>query len=205
MVLGLFKTINPMKVSYLHDWDIHSVVVYIDLQKNPEGYTGFSGPHAWRIWDAMYGENCFHESLETLCLEQRMFYRLLSGLHGCISAHIASNYPLKNGEYGMNSIVFQKALGDHPERVDNVYFTYVILLRALNKISNVLSEFEFDTGNIIEDKKTKDLFDLVMSSGIIKDCSSEMSFDETLLFQDPSTVRIVLSSSYPLESSKRSI
>lgn len=33
-------------------------MTYVDLQLNPERYTGYTGPSARRIWDAIYLENC---------------------------------------------------------------------------------------------------------------------------------------------------
>jgi hypothetical protein len=32
---------------------------YIDLTKNPERFTGYAGEASWRIWSAIYQENCF--------------------------------------------------------------------------------------------------------------------------------------------------
>lgn len=96
-------------------------MAYINLNLNPEGYTGYEGADAWRIWAAIYQENCFQSALlqlalfspgfsvshaawcwrrtaagvmQNMCYEQRVFYRLISGVHSCIATHIASNYPL---------------------------------------------------------------------------------------------------------------
>lgn len=33
-------------------------MTYVNLQLNPERYTGYTGPSARRIWDAIYLENC---------------------------------------------------------------------------------------------------------------------------------------------------
>lgn len=33
-------------------------MTYVNLQLNPEHYTGYSGPSARRIWDSVYSENC---------------------------------------------------------------------------------------------------------------------------------------------------
>lgn len=33
-------------------------MTYVNLQLNPERYTGYAGPSARRIWDAIYSENC---------------------------------------------------------------------------------------------------------------------------------------------------
>lgn len=32
---------------------------YVDLLLNPERYTGYKGPPAWRVWNSIYEENCF--------------------------------------------------------------------------------------------------------------------------------------------------
>ncbi|XP_032300991.1 ERO1-like protein alpha [Coturnix japonica] len=40
--------------------DIHSPdAEYVDLLLNPERYTGYRGPDAWKIWNSIYEENCF--------------------------------------------------------------------------------------------------------------------------------------------------
>uniref|UniRef100_A0A2D4J340 ERO1-like protein alpha n=1 Tax=Micrurus lemniscatus lemniscatus TaxID=129467 RepID=A0A2D4J340_MICLE len=40
--------------------DIHSPEAeYVDLLLNPERYTGYKGPEAWKIWNSIYEENCF--------------------------------------------------------------------------------------------------------------------------------------------------
>lgn len=48
-------------------------MTYVNLQLNPERYTGYTGPSARRIWDAVYSENCpkcecFSISLYHVCL-----------------------------------------------------------------------------------------------------------------------------------------
>jgi len=32
---------------------------YVDLLLNPERFTGYRGPEAWRVWTSVYEENCF--------------------------------------------------------------------------------------------------------------------------------------------------
>ena len=72
-----------------------SPISYINLQLNPESFTGYGGDSAHEVWAAMYGENCFSSGrMDDLCYEQRVFYRLLSGMHAAISAHIANRYPV---------------------------------------------------------------------------------------------------------------
>lgn len=38
---------------------------YVDLLPNPERFTGYKGPSAWRVWNSIYEENCFKWDLNT--------------------------------------------------------------------------------------------------------------------------------------------
>ncbi|SCZ90226.1 BZ3500_MvSof-1268-A1-R1_Chr9g10758 [Microbotryum saponariae] len=68
------------------------------------------------------------------CLEKRVFYRVISGLHASISIHICDDYLDKStGQWAPNLQCFVTRIAQHPERLQNVYFTYVLLLRALSK------------------------------------------------------------------------
>ena len=49
---------------------------YINLLKNPEGYTGYRGAH---IWNAIFKENCFSESYSNLCVEDKIFSNIFMG------------------------------------------------------------------------------------------------------------------------------
>ncbi len=67
-----------------------------------------------------------------MCLEKRIFYRIISGLHASISIHICSEYlDQQTGAWGPNLDCFIARIAQHPERLQNVYFNYVLLLRAL--------------------------------------------------------------------------
>ena len=70
---------------------------YVDLRENPEGFTGYEGDHAHAVWSAIYDENCFEGTVggggaADVCVEKRLFYRLISGLQSSITTHIASRY-----------------------------------------------------------------------------------------------------------------
>ncbi|VDQ11454.1 unnamed protein product [Trichobilharzia regenti] len=41
------------------DDDSSGKMIYVDLLKNPERYTGYKGPASNRIWYMIYNENCF--------------------------------------------------------------------------------------------------------------------------------------------------
>ena len=71
----------------------------MNLLLNPERYTGYKGDHAHKVWGAIYGQYCFEGMADGACpatapAEHRMVYRLISGLHASISAHIAMDYLL---------------------------------------------------------------------------------------------------------------
>ena len=90
---------------------------YVDLTLSPERFTGYAGESARRVWSSIYNENCFgvsemsraglpleskqstsraepslsmldETSEDAQCLEKRVYYRVISGLHASISTHI---------------------------------------------------------------------------------------------------------------------
>lgn len=242
-------------------------ISYINMQLNPEGYTGYEGFAPHRIWNAIYAENCFtlgqaaattaekkHEAsstpfssspssfasafpkptasapspfgakeaaapveaapdvteppflfgaignaeFESLCYEQRVLYRLLSGMHASISSHIANSYPVgqvdpsidihasSNGALiGANVTVFQDRVGRHPDRLNNMYFAFVFLLRAVNKARDTLRVYDYGTGNVTEDTALRRIMSGVLESPLVTSCSSTASFDESTMFATP--------------------
>ncbi|XP_061183412.1 ERO1-like protein beta [Saccostrea echinata] len=184
---------------------------YVDLLLNPERYTGYKGASPHRIWNSIYEENCFKPegtvygskkalagSLEGLCLEQRAFYRLISGLHTSINLHLCNEYlyPSKNllsaPEFKPNTEEFIKRFdpkatkGQGPQRLKNLYFTYLVELRALVKAAPYLEEEDFFTGNPEEERDVKEgVKDLLK---VIK--SFPDHFDESNLFKgDPKVAK----------------
>lgn len=158
---------------------------YVDLSLNPERYTGYKGPSAHRIWRSIYQENCFrpklnpYESfpyvlssdLSNMCLEKRVFYRAVSGMHASINIHLCSKYLLSEksvgfaappeGEWGPNIEEFQRrfdpsqTVGEGPNWLKNLYFVYLLEMRALAKAGPYLEKEEYFTGNPIEDEETR--------------------------------------------------
>nr|XP_039259510.1 ERO1-like protein beta [Styela clava] len=239
----LNSTLSNITLDSLDKWDKHDDeeqnfcdlddetsidLNYIDLLNNPERYTGYKGPLAWRIWKAIYEENCFPSdsmtkkqsnpilkafatkeedggsrssffhtlsssaSLQGMCLEKRVFYRVVSGLHSSINIHLCANYQFKDGwdqEYwGPNLDEFQrrfdpeKTNGEGTLRLKNLYFIYLLELRALSKVASYFTKdniFLF-TGNPTSDVVTKRmLIDLLQLTK-----EFPMHFDEGILFQD---------------------
>ncbi|ERE78439.1 ERO1-like protein beta [Cricetulus griseus] len=187
---------------------------YVDLLLNPERYTGYKGSSAWRVWNSIYEENCFkprsvyrplnplapsrgeddgesfYTWLEGLCLEKRVFYKLISGLHASINLHLCANYLLEETwgkpSWGPNIKEFKRRFdpvetkGEGPRRLKNLYFLYLIELRALSKVAPYFERSIVDlyTGNLEEDADTKTLL-----LSIFQDTKSfPMHFDEKSMF-----------------------
>ncbi|KAG8710877.1 hypothetical protein FRC09_020894, partial [Ceratobasidium sp. 395] len=57
------------------------------------------------------------------CLEKRVYYRIISGLHASISTHIcAENLNQMTGEWGPDLQCYIDRVASHPERLQNIYF-----------------------------------------------------------------------------------
>ncbi|KAF9434631.1 hypothetical protein BGZ76_007688 [Entomortierella beljakovae] len=255
---------QPFKSCQLKDQDFCQVDdeavsegVYVDLMENPERFTGYSGPSAAKVWDAIYNENCFniaqkmqqesdceqcsldrqedeeilagklksvaisgislarnpisdselnqhlakkdpliapisYEPLNALtagtvqgddvCLEKRVFYRMISGLHASISIHICDeHFNQTSGVWGPNLDCFVSRVGAHPDRLENIYFDYAILVRAVTKLSGYLKNYEFCTGNPEEDAAVKAMVERLIDTST----NSPAIFDEKAMFVGP--------------------
>lgn len=183
------------------DEDFCPDCTFVDLTINPERYTGYAGDAAHSIWRAIYEENCFlppkrrvdaflfNDDLQKMCLEKRAYYRAVSGLHTSITIHLCTNH-LKPGLPGApdtwepNLDEFQRRFdpmlthGQGPYWLKNLYFVYLLELRALAKVAPYLRAQSFFTGSEEEDKETaiavKELLNLI--------ASFPDHFDESVMF-----------------------
>lgn len=82
-------------------------------------------------------------------------------MHASISAHIAANYLLNEakGEWGPSLEQFRSRLGGPAaaDRVANLYFTYLFVLRAVLKAGPTLQAVEYSTGSPVQDMQTAHL------------------------------------------------
>ena len=116
------------------------------------------------------------------CLEKRVFYRIISGMHASISTHLCYDYlDQKTGNWGPNLTCFVDRLADHPDRVSNVYFNYALVLRAVAKLQGYLKSYTFCSGDPSQDLSTKTKVLSLADSA----ASTPAIFDESLMFQDP--------------------
>lgn len=166
----------------------------VNLALNPEHNTGYNGTH---IWKAIYEENCATtsngEGPESMCLEERVLYRMLSGLHTSTTVSIAMRYNppsvRKNRpDWQANATYFFQKLGNHPDYIRNLHFSYVVLLRALQKASPLLRDYEIRTGDIVQDETASVLLRRLLDSAILTSCQSVFSgFDESKMWLNTTT------------------
>ena len=166
---------------------------YVNLQLNPERWTGYNGSHVWR---AVYEENCLKSasSVDEMCYEERVLYRLLSGMHSSINIHIAlhSKPPkraLGETEWGSDPKKFVDIFAKHPERLKNLHFSFVVLLRALRKAAPALAKMDVRMGqDAHEDARTEALMSRLLESHILSSCRDVFgAFDEKSMFRDVQT------------------
>jgi ERO1-like protein beta len=216
---------------------------YVSLVDNPERFTGYGGPGAQQVWEAIYRENCFHKppsedsvhaptgfgspfgasnplqgqaarqlrnvikehnmaqsvqqaiasgssqpAMDELeydedCIEKRVFYRVISGMHASISAHLCWEWLNQTtGEWQPNLECYERRLHNHPERISNMYFNYALLLRAWGKVRNHLKTYSFCSADPEQDQHTKQLV-IGLSDAI--NGQSERIFDESIMFKSP--------------------
>ncbi|XP_044773715.1 ERO1-like protein alpha isoform X9 [Neomonachus schauinslandi] len=147
---------------------------YVDLLLNPERYTGYKGPDAWKIWNVIYEENCF---------KPQTIKRPLSPL---ASGQGKSEETWLEKKWGHNITEFQQRFdgilteGEGPRRLKNLYFLYLIELRALSKVVPFFErpDFQLFTGNKVHDAEKKMLLLEILHE--IK--SFPLHFDENSFF-----------------------
>ncbi|KAF3441139.1 hypothetical protein FNV43_RR15050 [Rhamnella rubrinervis] len=181
---GWIETDNPWTND---DETDNGEMTYVNLQLNPERYTGYAGPSARRIWDAVYSENCPKYPSGEICQEKKVLYKLISGLHSSISIHIASDYLLDESTnlWGQNLELLYDRVLKYPDRVQNLYFTFLFVLRAVTKATDYLEQAEYDTGDNAEDLKTQSLMRQLLYNPKLQ-AACPLPFDEAKLWQGQS-------------------
>ncbi|KAK0770625.1 endoplasmic oxidoreductin-1 [Friedmanniomyces endolithicus] len=118
---------------------------------------------------------------EEECLEKRVFYRVISGMHASISTHLCHDYLNQTtGQWGPNLQCYKERLHDHPERLSNLYFNYALVLRAVGKLRDYVQDYTFCTGDPEQDQLTKDMIKKL--AGAIP--AGPQIFDESVMFTD---------------------
>ncbi|KAF8482907.1 endoplasmic oxidoreductin [Russula ochroleuca] len=181
---------------------------YVDLSLNPERFTGYAGISAHRVWKAIYEENCFGESESSLskmsmpgvvlpdtmaevlymdgdipqeqCLEKKVYYKVISGLHASISTHICHEHLNQTtGQWGPDLQCYVSRIASHPERLQYIYFNTVLLLRAVARLGPYLSAYDYCASGTHED----DAITYSRLEKVLEIAGVAGKFDETALFK----------------------
>ena len=112
-----------------------------------------------------------------MCVEKRAFYRAVSGLHASINMHVSAIYPrtVRNGlltstVWEPNFDVFKHYFspeathGQGPYWLKNLYFTYLLVQRAVAKAAPLLESTVFYTGNAEDDARTTTIVKEIVAS-----------------------------------------
>ena len=182
------------------------ISVFYDLLSNREQYTAYQGPDARIVWRSIYMENCFlppgmdksykldkiftERTLAEMCIEKRVFYRLISGLHSSISLHLCEYHKsscddvfgMEEWEFNVNEF-YRRFNPDStqqqgPNWLRNLYFTFLVELYALSQAESVLKRAVFYTGNSSHDIDTQEQVTNMIS--MVK--QARLSFDQKRLF-----------------------
>eukprot|EP01017_Pseudomicrothorax_dubius_P039469 TRINITY_DN6060_c0_g1_i4.p1 TRINITY_DN6060_c0_g1~~TRINITY_DN6060_c0_g1_i4.p1 ORF type:complete len:373 (+),score=29.74 TRINITY_DN6060_c0_g1_i4:161-1279(+) len=153
--------------------------VYVNLKLNAESYTGYQGQS---IWGHIYRENIFKGALEDLSLEERTLNRMISGLHTSISIHVSWFFRNNQAsEKRPNFKLFFEKVGNYPSRIENLYFLYSILLRAFNRASHVIQNYDYETGDLKSDIATNEIINRLIQ---LRNPECQNPFREDELFND---------------------
>lgn len=118
---------------------------------------------------------------EDECIEKRVFYRVVSGMHTSISTHLCYDWMNQTtGQWQPNLECYMERLHTHPDRISNLYFNYALLTRAVAKLGPHLQEYTFCTGDHDQDAATKAKVLAVTQSA----SSVPEIFDESLMFKN---------------------
>ena len=186
-------TINPERYTGYSGEAAHKIwrAIYEENCFTPAGKTGLQNKNSKK--KGKFSAAFLQDTLEDMCLEKRAFYRAVSGLHASITIHLCANYLLDSTEtpfanpvdkFGPNLVEFQRRFdpdrtkNQGPYWLRNLYFVYLLELRALTKVAPYLESHNFYTGKTEEDKETqiavKELLNLARSF--------PDHFDESVMF-----------------------
>lgn len=85
------------------------------------------------------------------CIEKRVFYRLVSGMHASIATHLSFEWldtTKKNAKFEPNLGLWMSRVGYYPERLANIYFNYLLVLKAILKLAEHLKQIQFSPTNV---------------------------------------------------------
>ena len=141
------------------------------------------------IWRTIYEENCLLDqafsdlkqrandvrarlldSAES-CTEATLLYHLMSGLHASVNAHVSEGFEGPENSLVNNQTYFLDHVGNHPDRVKNLHFTYAAVVKAITIMEQSLVQKDYETGlGTQDDLKAKRLILSLLKRLAQSDC-----------------------------------
>lgn len=161
-------------------WDMPSDDYY-DTQAFPEGYTGYDGSDVWKF---IHKRICFDDFDYNDDHWKADYNKAVSGLHSMISAQIVRGIKEKkeSGEAFSDDEIwrdpekeFQRRLspqGETPSALENLYFSFMLLLTAAKKVKSRLLE-DCDSEKI--DNNAAKILKDVLSSPLLEESSVDVA------------------------------
>ena len=121
--------------------------------------------------------------LDDECIEKRVFYKVVSGMHASISTHLCWDFLNQTtGEWTPNVACYEARLHGHPDRISNLYFNYALVTRAVAKLGPYLQDpgYVFCQGDAAQDEDTRARLRAVTDAA----ASVPQIFDESLMFKN---------------------
>ena len=110
--------------------------IYVSLLENRESFTAYEGAPIWKM---IYEENCKFNPMDSIdsCSEETLLFQLMSGLHTSINTHISDGF-FEEDEKVTNMTYFYSRVGDHEDRIKNLYLVYAAAVKAVSLIEPTL-------------------------------------------------------------------
>jgi len=152
-------------------WDMPSdFTEYYDLVANPESHTAYNGTLVWRF---IHNKICFQKRLDQkVNFWKRDFNRGVSGIHASVSANIIAD--IRNEEGDDAALVeYRRRLKDMPGAIQNLYFTYLLTLCAIEALKPRLEVCSF-----LGDKRAPDIMNKLLEVDIYNHPSIQRAASE---------------------------
>jgi len=87
---------------------------------------------------------------------KQILFKIISGLHANINIHLSQNHININSQIHnqipyQNITMLEDRVTNHPERLNNLFFLYSILMKTLFKLEPIIKNYNFTTLNTTDD------------------------------------------------------
>ena len=180
---GLSKDSNVNSRQWISKEDIEPKNgTYINLLNNPEEYTNYLVSN---IRNEILKDIFYYDNSSSLSFEDKILGKIIKGWFVNTNFYIGCNFKNRQTNYTYVNISFvtNKFL-DNKENIDNLFFLYSLMLKALNKSIPFLLEYNYSSGNISEDEKTIKLIKEIFINGLKNIESIKDSFKDSNYYFD---------------------